>query len=105
MRVSRIRREIGTMARPLPTPESHRNGTNGSHHGNPRHQDLFHGGLAQLGGTAAPNEAEEFQELEQLRSENAQLRALCGDLEQALEASQQADQVWAERTREYEALL
>jgi chromosome segregation ATPase len=48
------------------------------------------------------------EELAQLRSENVQLRSLCGELEQALqEATQQGGNgsVDEERIREYEALL
>ncbi len=48
------------------------------------------------------------EELEQLRSENTQLRSLCGELEQALqEVTQQAPDIAAyeERMREYEAVL
>jgi chromosome segregation ATPase len=51
---------------------------------------------------------EAAQELEHLRSENTQLRALCAELEQALqEATQQAPDVGAyeERMREFETLL
>jgi hypothetical protein len=49
---------------------------------------------------------DELQELEQLRSENAQLRTICLELEQALqEASQRQGAVDEERLGEYEALL
>ena len=41
-----------------------------------------------------------------LRAENQQLRALCAELEQALqEASQQGDPNYEDRIREFEALL
>jgi chromosome segregation ATPase len=55
------------------------------------------------------NEAEVLQELEALRSENAQLRSLCLELEQALqEATQNGPPVSAdveERFKEYEMLM
>ena len=50
--------------------------------------------------------AEELQELERLREENAQLRALCLELEQALhESTQNASAHGEERIQEFEALL
>jgi DNA repair exonuclease SbcCD ATPase subunit len=98
------------MARPLPVSDPHRGGPNGSAARRP--------GSAPLVDTAAENaahaprsepvlSADERQELEHLRAENAQLRGLCIELEQALqEASGGADGAsWEERVKEYEGLL
>src|SRR4051794_4751544 len=80
------------MARPL-SSDSYRGGYPGHRYGA---ED------SQLGGQDL------LVELDNLRSENAQLRQLCAELEQALqEATAHAPDVAAfeERTREYEALL
>jgi chromosome segregation ATPase len=82
------------MARPL-SSDPYRNGNNGGYAPAGRY------GLEEAG-------AHEGIELDNLRSENAQLRQLCGDLEQALqEAAQGAPDVAAyeERMREYDALI
>src|SRR5262249_25862877 len=50
-------------------------------------------------GTEAPDE------LEQLRKENAQLRARVEELEQALQAGTPNEEIWLERQKEYETLL
>jgi chromosome segregation ATPase len=79
------------MARPLPPSDHGRSGTNG------HPQDR-----------SAPDAAgpDELVELEHLRAENAQLRTLCLELEQALqEATQQQAAAADERLKEYEALL
>src|SRR4051794_37698746 len=83
------------MARPLSTSDPLRGGPNGNY------QARY--GLDDAAAGASPAE-----ELEQLRSENTQLRALCTELEQALqEATQQtADTSGSEeRIREYELLV
>src|SRR5262245_42830348 len=85
------------MARPLSTSEPHRANTNGAHP--PRFsQEEAH--------AADPGVA---RELEHLRHDNSQLRALCAELEQALQeaASQQPVDLAAveERLREYEQLI
>ena len=85
------------MARPLSTSDPYaRGGYNGAYQPRYSLDDV----PAEGGG--APGE------LEQLRSENAQLHALRAELEQALiEATQQApsDAAYEERMREYELLL
>lgn len=61
-----------------------------------------------LGGKPSPQLApEELHELDLLRQENAQLRCLCGELEQALQEATQLNEPQStdERIREYEALL
>lgn len=89
------------MARPLPSPDPYRIGTNGNHHGY-THQDLLPDGRD----SSADIGPELLQELDVLRHENSQLRSLCGDLEQALqEATQHGDPNWETQVREYEALL
>src|SRR5262249_37313974 len=84
--------EQGNMARPLSTSDPFRGGTNGNH---ARYQ------LDNAAASAPP-------EVDALREENAQLRALCGELEQALqEATQQTGEaaIYEERIRDYEAIL
>jgi hypothetical protein len=103
------------MARPLSTPEPHRGGINGDYQGSAHPNDL-----SRQGGQHRPADgpgdnpsasgpeggADGRQELEHLRAENAQLRSLCGELEQALqEAAQPADPQWEARVQEYEMLL
>jgi chromosome segregation ATPase len=89
------------MARPLSTSGPHRGGTvNGN----------LQGRLSLDDGHGAAD-ADALSELDHLRAENSQLRALCAELEQALhEATQQpagprGDEDWEERAREYDALL
>jgi DNA repair exonuclease SbcCD ATPase subunit len=88
--------EKGNMARPLSASDPYRGG--------------FHGGASPrytLDGPTA-DEAHADPELEILQSENAQLRQLCAELEQALqEAAGQMPDVSAfeERIREYDLLL
>jgi hypothetical protein len=84
------------MARPL-SSESYRGGLNGGYPGHRHGVEDSHGGAQDL-----------LVELDNLRSENVQLRQLCGELEQALqEATSQAPEVSAceERMRDYEAML
>ncbi len=83
------------MARPLSTPDHFRGGPNGNYAARYSLDDPP---------AATPGVHEE---LDHLRSENSQLRALCGELEQALhEATQQVDVGGAEeRLREYEQLM
>jgi hypothetical protein len=110
------------MARPLPNPVQHRNGTNGSHSGRPASSGAFH--LHAVNGDEARSSfdsqdslpadgrdgsglsAAESAELEHLQAENAQLRALCLELEQALqEAAQQIKPDLEQQIREYDAVL
>jgi chromosome segregation ATPase len=87
---------MATMARPL-SSDSYRGGYNGSFPG-PRY------GVDE--GSVGGQDL--LIELDNLRSENAQLRQLCGELEQALqEATAQSPDVRAyeERMREYDGLL
>src|SRR5436305_13878335 len=108
------------MGNPLSNPEPHRNGTNGSHAGrltatdgaplHARRLDETMNHLAEngtghrtLGGNAHPDAGPDLQqELETLRSENAQLRSLCVQLEEASqEATQQhGDMNWDERVQD-----
>ncbi len=84
------------MARPLSTSSSYRGGTNGNHQPRYRIDDQ------------PPADVESAAEAEHLRAENAQLRSLCAELEQALgEATQHHPDpaVVEERIREYETLL
>ena len=94
------------MARPLSAPDTHRNGTHGAFN--------IRAALAEAPATAADTHATngkaraaEADATETVALQNAELRALCNELEQALqEASQQGQtSVWEERVREYEALL
>jgi hypothetical protein len=104
------------MARPLATSDSPRSGANGSHNGRvatlggpeaflngaPRPAPPANGAA----GDPVPAGSGDADDVGHLRSENEQLRALCLELEQALhEATQQGDQTWADRAKEYEALL
>jgi chromosome segregation ATPase len=89
------------MARPLPLTDARRNGTNGSH--SPLH--LHSTSVDEIGNTIDRPEPT-AAEVELLRAENAQLRALCQELEQALqEAAQQIRPDLEQQVREYEAVL
>ena len=96
------------MARPLPSPKLARGGLNGTTNGRPAAAAaaLLHPAPPPVPEEAGPT-SEELQELERLREENEQLRALCIELEQALnEATQHAAEGGdEERVKEYEALL
>ena len=94
------------MARPLPSPNALRGGMNGTLNGRPTAASLLHPAPPAPPAEAVPT-PEEMQELEHLREENTQLRALCLELEQALhEATQNAAGGGAdERLQEFEALL
>ncbi len=93
------------MARPLPAPSTIRSGFNGATNGRPTAGLLHPTAVQEPAGPPAAS-AEELQELERLREESAQLRALCLELEQALhEATQHASAHGEDRTKEYEALL
>ena len=93
------------MARPLPAPPSFRGGFNGATNGRPT-AGLLHPPTAEAPAGPPAVSAEELQELERLREENAQLRALCLELEQALhEATPNASGHGEDRLQEYEALL
>jgi hypothetical protein len=123
------------MARPLPLPDPHRSGTNGSPPGRPASAGPLHLHPATLDeaqassdnellaedeqapaensadsrssrGRSRTDSAAEAAELEHSRSENAQLRALCLELEQALqEAAQQIHPDLEKQIREYDAVL
>jgi hypothetical protein len=91
-----IRAGASDMARPL-SSDPYRSGSNGSNH-SPRYS---------LGDQADAGQ-EVLVELDNLRSENAQLRQLCGELELALqEATGNVPDVsvYDERMRDYEALV
>src|SRR5579875_671852 len=76
------------MARPLPLTEPHRSGTNGTP------------------GISSGPSTDDSAELENLRAENAQLRTLCQELEQALqEAVGQIRPDLEQQVRDYEAVL
>lgn len=96
------------MARPLPSPKLARGGLNGTPNGRPTAAAaaLLHPAPPPEAEEAGPT-SEELQELERLREENEQLRALCLELEQALnEATQHAAEGDDEESvKEYEALL
>ncbi len=93
------------MARPLPAPTSLRGGSNGVANGRPSATATLHPAHDDAVVAAAAS-AEERLELERLREENAQLRALCLELEQALhEATQNAAAHGEDRIKEYETLL
>lgn len=78
------------MARPLTLPEASRNGDSECSSRERERADA----------------AADAAELEHLRSENAQLRALCNELEQALqEAAQQIHPDLEQQIREYDAVL
>src|SRR5436309_5513091 len=86
------------MARPLPPSQTLRGGANGSifHPASPAalqdegRPDTDTNLLGAEGDIDLGGAAEEAADLERLRGENAQLRTLCGELEQALhEATQQ----------------
>ncbi len=95
------------MVRPLPPSDHPRSGTNG----HPQDRAPV-AGVATTQPDSAPGLTratlgpDEQVELEHLRAENAQLRTLCLELEQALqEAAQQQAVAADERIKEYEALL
>jgi chromosome segregation ATPase len=92
------------MARPLPAPTQFRNSSNG--HSNERPAAvaaLLHPAPAM---SAPDPEPDELQELDGVRQENAQLRALCVELEQALhEACLPGHAGGEDRLKEYEAML
>ena len=121
------------MARPLPLPDPHRSGSNGNHpvrsasagplQLHPTPSEDIQGSIDNLellaeNGRAAADLADglnvlddgraraEAAELELLHSENGQLRALCHELEQALqEAAQQINPDLEQQIREYDAVL
>src|SRR5579884_2308436 len=107
------------MARPLATSDGDRSGPNGNYHSSleETHRAALQGLRHELLGEEVPSVAEPgsglhaevgsetLQELERLREENGQLRALCAELEQALQEAAQNDAQWNERAREYDSLL
>lgn len=95
------------MARPLPAPSSTPGGFNGSTNGRSSAAAVLHAEASEIPAEAEADEApDEAQELEQLREENAQLRSLCLELEQALhESATRGPGSGDERVTEYEALL
>src|SRR6185437_10477288 len=133
---SRTLLEKGIMARPLPLPDPHRSGANGSPSGRPASAGPLHlhpatvdeaqasinglefiaedeqAAVENIANTrhglsrSQADSAAEAAELEHYRSENAQLRALCLELEQALqEAAQQIHPDLEQQIREYDAVL
>lgn len=99
------------MARPLPLTDSHRNGTNGNHTARSASAGPLHLHNAPVEEGPAANDhlrpsAAEAAELEHVRAENTQLRALCQELEQALqEAAQQLRPDGDPQIRDYEAVV
>jgi len=96
------------MANPLTAKELPRSGSS-SHHRSPSGavvQEVVSAAANPNGpqAHAQPGAAARNEEL--IRAENEQLRALCAELEQALqEAAQQSDPNYEDRIREFEALL
>jgi chromosome segregation ATPase len=107
------------MVRPLPLPDPHRSGTNGNPLGRPSSTGPFHlspvavdetsgliDNLELLADDSRTRNAADAAEMEHLRGENAQLHALCRELEQALqEAAQQYSPDLGQQVREYESVL
>ena len=92
------------MARPLPLTDSRRIGTNGLHDTHPEPLHLHSSSEDETRETADRPRA--ASELEIVRAENSQLRALCQELEQALqEAAQQLRPDLEKQVREYDAVL
>jgi chromosome segregation ATPase len=94
------------MARPLSVPENQRGGSNGR----PSSTDInLSEAAAEQPRRIRPSSHvshDQLQDIERLRGENAELRALCFELEQALqEASQQNNGDVAGQLREYESML
>ncbi len=92
------------MARPLPSPSQFRGGLNGTPNGRATAASLLHPAPPPEPEEAGPT-SEELQELDRLREENEQLRALCLELEQALNEAAPHGECDEERVKEYEALL
>jgi chromosome segregation ATPase len=94
------------MAKPLSTPEAHRNGTHGAFNIRAAFAEATAPASLPANSKLRPADAD-AETGEVLRTENAELRALCGELEQALqEATQQnGGGDWEERIKEYDALL
>jgi predicted nucleic acid-binding Zn-ribbon protein len=114
------------MARPLPLPDSQRNATNGTAYarasssgplqlhsmgeerarGSEAEIDLPASERASREAAGRMPTAAELADLEHLRNENAQLHALCQELEQALqEAAQQLQPDLEKQLHEYETVL
>jgi len=93
------------MAKPLPASDPLRGGAAGPFLRSPSNgaaQEVKQPAAAPKERTDGPN----VSEVDLLQAENDQLRALCTELEQALqEAAQQGDQNPEDRFREYDALL
>jgi predicted nucleic acid-binding Zn-ribbon protein len=96
------------MARPLPLTDSQRNGTNGFHGARtaPLESLHLHSSSEDEIREVADRTDSAAADLELVRAENAQLRALCQELEQALqEAAQQLRPDLEQQVREYDAVL
>jgi chromosome segregation ATPase len=99
------------MARPLPLTDPRRSGVNGIHGTRPAPNGPLHLHAAALDDSHEMSErpepaTDEFADLEHVRAENTQLRALCQELEQALqEAAQQLRPDLEKQVRDYEAVL
>jgi chromosome segregation ATPase len=101
------------MARPLPLPDQHRSGTNGNLSGRPAPAGPLHLHSAVAEEPQPPEDISAAEaatiapaEAEQLLTENEQLRALCEELEQALqEATQHLQPDLEQQIREYDAVL
>lgn len=95
------------MGKPLSTTDSHRNGSNGAFN---IRAALAEAGSAEAHGAAngKSRPSAEDVELDQLRTENSELRTLCLELEQALQEATQHSKSGIEaeeRIKEYDALL
>jgi chromosome segregation ATPase len=95
------------MARPLSPSDPRRSGTNGHSLHSLALDEAVRGGAGSHRDLLGEGGSDEVKELLHLRSENAQLRTLCAELEQALhEATQQGGAAHGEnRVPEYETLL
>ncbi len=93
------------MARPLSTPDMHRGGPNArpSSTNDLRLADVEE--AAKRGKSRPEFTLDQLQENDRLRAENAELRALCYELEKALQEASQQDGGDPARLREYESLL
>ncbi len=92
------------MAKPLSATDSHRNGTNAAYNIRAALADVV---AADAPAPSSKSHHPDAETIDNLRAENAELRTLCKELEQALqEATQQGDQGdVAARMSEYDALL
>jgi chromosome segregation ATPase len=96
------------MARPLPLTDSRRNGTSSAHGAHSTSLEPLHLHSSSEDEIQEPTDRPQVAkaELDLIRAENSQLRALCQELEQALqEAAQQLRPDLDQQIQEYEAVL